>query len=319
MFRIFTRNAHYKRFAQGSLTAPLLTQWRNIAFSRTGATVGAAGIGFYLYNLDEAPFTHRRRFLWVPYWLEKKVGDYSYRQIMAQYSAALVPPQDPIYFRVLNIMNKLLATAFDNLDHDERHLRHLKSLDWDIHVVGGSSQPPNAFVLPDGKIFIFASMLPICQNDDGLATVLAHELAHQLAHHSLEQMLTQPLYIALSTLLYTLTGVSWFNDLLVSGLLRMPASREMESEADRIGCELMARLCFRPAESVHFWTRMQNFEKRQRLRPLGLLLGILSTHPPTDKRIHDIQSWMPHLNTLRESAGCYAASFDQFKRNFFHR
>ena len=122
--------------------------------------------------------------------------------------------------------------------------------------------PPNAFILPNGKIFIFSSILPICENDDGLATVLAHELSHQLAQHSSEQLLKQPIYLVLSTILYSITGISWFNDLLINGVLTMPASREMESEADHIGCELLAKACFHPEQAINFWQRMSQAEKR---------------------------------------------------------
>ena len=76
--------------------------------------------------------------------------------------------------------------------------------------------------------------------------MLSHELSHQLAQHSSEQLLKQPIYMVLSIILYTITGVSWFNDLLINGVLTMPASREMESEADHIGCELLARACLIP-------------------------------------------------------------------------
>ncbi|PVH20918.1 hypothetical protein CXQ85_004431 [Candidozyma haemuli] len=187
-------------------------------------------VGFYLYNLNEAPFTHRYRFLWVPYWMEKKIGDYSYSQIISQFRGQLLPSSDPQYRKIREIMNKLLATAIDNTP-DPKQAAHLKSLDWSISIIqvqDPRKEPPNAFILPNGKIFIFSSIFPICKNEDGLATVLAHELSHQLAHHSSEQLSKQPIYIALSTALYAATGISWFNDLLIAGLLQMPSSREMD-------------------------------------------------------------------------------------------
>ena len=85
----------------------------------------------------------------------------------------------------------------------------------EINIIQNDSLPPNAFILPNGKIFIFSSIMSICQNEDGLATVLSHELSHQ---HSSEQLLKQPVYMVLSTILYTITGVSWFNDLLINGV-----------------------------------------------------------------------------------------------------
>jgi Zn-dependent protease with chaperone function len=51
-----------------------------------------------------------------------------------------------------------------------------------------------------GKTFVFTGLLPVCANDDGLASVLGHEVAHQgkardqllltgtVARHSAERM-----------------------------------------------------------------------------------------------------------------------------------
>jgi len=38
----------------------------------------------------------------------------------------------------------------------------------------------NAFVLPGGKVFVFSGILPICANEDGLASVLGHGASNRL-------------------------------------------------------------------------------------------------------------------------------------------
>lgn len=316
------RFASYKRFSGNSQPINIY----RLLYNRNSIYVGMGLVGFYIYNLDEAPFTHRRRFLWIPYWMEKKIGDYSYSQILYQYQNQVVPARDPIYGKISTIMNRLLTVALTNDDQShlveqllESQRKHLKNLDWTIHVVKVDAQTaPNAFILPNGKIFIFSSILPICRDDDGLATVLSHELSHQLAHHSSEQLSLQPFYILLSTALYTMTGISWFNDLLIEGLLRMPTSREMESEADRIGCELLARLCFNVELAVDFWLRMQKFEESMGGQARGgMLQEFLSTHPATTKRIKDIRSWLPELENVREASGCHQWRSFNTARNFF--
>ena len=314
--RIPTRTyATYRKF-QGS-TAQLV-DLGSVVKNRYFAYFSAACVAFYVYNLDEAPFTHRYRFLWVPFWLERKIGDYSYSQIMRQYQHQLAPRQDPAYAQITRVMNKLLESAISNTS-DPAQAAHLKSLNWDINIIRAPEQPPNAFILPNGKIFIFSLILPICQNEDGLATVLAHELSHQLAHHSLEQMGKQPIYVMLSTLLYAATGISGFNDLLIAGFLQMPASREMELEADRIGCELMARLCYNVHEAVKFWARMEAFEGKAAQRG-AVFTEFLSTHPNTHKRVADISLWMPELESIREASDCYHwGMFQEVNRNFFGR
>ena len=46
----------------------------------------------------------------------------------------------------------------------------------------------NAFCLPGGKVAVYTGILPYCQNEAGLATVLGHEIAHAIARHGGERM-----------------------------------------------------------------------------------------------------------------------------------
>lgn len=317
--------ATYNRFDNAS--KPL--DFSSLLKSRYTPYIVLGAGGFYFYNLDHAPFTGRRRLIWVPYWLETMVGNMSYKQFYSAYRNQLVPPQDPLYNRVLNIMNKLLASAVKYSDN-EKQINHLKSLNWKIHIINSNSthDPPNAFILPNGKIFVFSSILPIAGNDDGLATVLSHELSHQLARHSAEQLLKSPLNLALSAVLYSITGSPNFNSFISSTLINLPASREMETEADHIGCVLMARLCYDIREPVNFWIRMRQAEERLKGRYKGVLgdylEGFLSTHPTSQKRVQDITGWIPDLQALKESSGCYEHQFGMFNdlhhnSNFFRK
>lgn len=316
--------ASYRRFNNSQSSTNIYEHYLLLLTSRKALYIGGGLLGFYLFNLHEAPFTHRLRFIWIPFWIETKIGDYSYRQIMSQYGSMILPHLNPLYGRISSIMNKLLATAIAN-NEDQTQKRHLKELHWEINIIQNDSLPPNAFILPNGKIFIFSSILPICENDDGLATVLSHELSHQLAQHSSEQLSSQPFYMFLSAVLYSMTGVSWFNDLLINGLFTMPASREMETEADHIGCEILAKSCFNPDQSVKFWERMgreeQNLTRKMGGSATNSILGQwFSTHPATTKRIHDIEEWLPKLREMRESSGCYDyGKFHDFSANYFKR
>lgn len=291
--------------------------------SRNAVYFGVGVAGFCVYNLENAPVTNRLRIVWIPFWLETKIGDYSYYQIYNQYRQQILPSNDRQYQSVTKVMNKLLSTVLSSPQIPENQKQHLSKLDWKINIiqVDPNEVPPNAFILPNGKIFIFSSILPICENEDGLATVLSHELSHQLARHTAENLSKQPLYIGLLLVLYTITGVSWFNDVLLNGMLKMPASREMEIEADHIGCNLMARLCFKLSEAVKFWKRMFVWENKMSARG-GYLQEVFSTHPGTERRIHNIEEWMPELRNIQESSGCHEHQFEGFmsqSRNFFQK
>lgn len=241
-------------------------------------------------NLEPAPVSGRRRFIWISEGLEKKIGDYTYKQVLAENRGKLLPSNHPVSQKVTNIFKKILAVS----PIDESHL------DWKVHIVNDPRAPPNAFVLPGGKVFVFSSILGICGNDDGIATVLSHEFAHQLARHTGENLSKTPIYGILGLIMYSLTGADLFNSLLINAVFKMPASREMESEADYIGLMLMSEACFDPREASKLWERMSNWEKRSGVSQPEFL----STHPGTERRISNMQQWLPEAEEKRERSHC---------------
>lgn len=67
----------------------------------------------------------------------------------------------------------------------------------------------------------------------------------------------------------------------------LPFSRKHETEADRIGLELMAIAGFNPEEAPKLWERMQA-ASGGKTQP-----EILSTHPSNQRRINDLTLWIP--------------------------
>src|SRR5438128_3545333 len=129
----------------------------------------------------------------------------------------------------------------------------LPNAQWEFVVF--ESQEANAFCLPGGKVGVYTGILPITEDEAGLATVLGHEIGHAVAHHGAERI---------SEELLLQTGGS----LLVAGLAKsdpraqaavvtayglsaqlgreLPHSRQQESEADHLGLIYMARAGYNP-------------------------------------------------------------------------
>ena len=138
----------------------------------------------------------------------------------------------------------------------------------------------NAFVLPGGKIFVFTGILPITQNDDGLAAVLGHELAHQFARHSAERMSRMAILFLARFLLSFVTDTSLlFNQVILQLGVLNPHSRTCESEADYIGLLFMAKACYDPEQAIEFWKRMKRKDH-------GAIPEFLSTHPSSGKTLY---------------------------------
>ncbi|CAF0786773.1 unnamed protein product [Rotaria sordida] len=165
---------------------------------------------------------------------------------------------------------------------------------WEVSVV--QSHEKNAFCLPGGKIVVYTGIIPIAQNEAGLATVLGHEMAHATSRHSAERLfrseITQTLLGGVQGSLAQLDPGQKQAVMAALGAgakygSALPFSREQESEADHIGLLYMARAGYDPKEAVAFWQRMDEQIGK------GSPPEFLSDHPSHGKRIEQLRKWMP--------------------------
>lgn len=267
--------------------------------------------GFYLINLEEVPISHRVRFSFIPHFLIRKIGDISYNSVIQQFGNNIKPANSRDTLKVRKIFNELLQTGLE-FERGNEKVQKLRDLDWEVFVIADppssfmgpkEGYPPNAFIVPNGKVFVFESLIKLCNNgdEDMLATVLAHELSHQLCGHSGESLSKSPLYFLMGITVYAATGLD-FGRLLIDFALKLPASRNMELEADYAGLLIMSQSCYNPNKSWMLWERMNQFEKKQMGQQQSL--EFLSTHPSSEKREKKFKEWLPKAQELYEHNDC---------------
>jgi predicted Zn-dependent protease len=171
----------------------------------------------------------------------------------------------------------------------------IQSYKWEFNLVEDPNV--NAWCMPGGKVVVYTGLLPVAQNEAGLAVVMGHEIAHAIARHGSERM-SQGLLVdlggmALSEALAKQPAKTKELFMKSYGLgtevgVLLPYSRLQENEADRMGLIFMAMAGFNPNEAVSFWERMVAANKGQP-RPLE----ILSTHPADSTRINNIKQLIP--------------------------
>ena len=129
------------------------------------------------------------------------------------------------------------------------------------------------------------------KNDDQLAAVIGHETGHVIARHAAERASQQ---IASSAIISAAAGatsgnvskaVANYGGLGAELGILLPYSRQQESEADRIGVDLMVRAGYRASEAINLW---QNMMAQNSAKPPEFL----STHPSDKTRIKDLQDYI---------------------------
>jgi len=145
------------------------------------------------------------------------------------------------------------------------------------------------------KIVFYTGILPVALNEKGITAIMGHEVAHALADHGGQRMSLSLAQQGLSLVALKasqnqpeakrkaiLTAYSIGSTL--GGIL--PFSRKHESEADKIGLELMAISGYDVAEAPLLWERMKS-ASNGKTPP-----EILSIHPSNERRIENLKKWV---------------------------
>ena len=176
------------------------------------------------------------------------------------------------------------------------------------------SDEVNAFVLANGKVYVFTGMLKAINNDNELAGVLGHEIAHAIMNHSAEMMSLSGFFNVFSLAVLTLIWTVVPSDMLAFGfslaqnavedlLLNLPYSRKLENEADEVGLLLAARACYDVRYVPRFWHRMhlQDIAGGEATHPV---FNWFSTHPTNASRVQQIDLLLPEALELRTYFEC---------------
>ncbi len=153
----------------------------------------------------------------------------------------------------------------------------------------------NAFAFPNGVIYIHSGILARMDNEAQLAALLAHEMVHCTHRHSLralQSIKNRSIYSALDqqTQTRTETAREIARLLDVNGSIASISgyTRELETEADRVGLDLAVKANYDPREVLKLLKFLQQeieIEKIQEPYFFG-------THPNVQQRIENVNNWL---------------------------
>jgi len=200
-------------------------------------------------------------------------------------------PDSDARVRMVRTVGRKLADAATQYLQDHRASERVAGFTWDFNVVNDNTV--NAWCMPGGKVVVYTGILPITQDETGLAVVMGHEIAHAIAWHGNERMsqaiALQGAGMTLEVLTAQKPGVTrdiFLQSVGVGSQLGMLAySRKHETEADKMGLVFMALAGYDPREAPKFWQRMS--QGGGQAPP-----ELLSTHPSDETRMRDLEAYM---------------------------
>lgn len=136
----------------------------------------------------------------------------------------------------------------------------------------------NAFALPSGIIVVHSGLIQKADNANELAAVLAHEVQHVEQRHSLKNMISSAGWaVVLAVVLGDVSGVT---AVLAHQVGTSYFSRDLESEADKLGYATLVKANIKPDGMVSFFQKLaaETGEAQQGL-------AWVSSHPQTLERI----------------------------------
>jgi predicted Zn-dependent protease len=182
--------------------------------------------------------------------------------------------------------------------------QYLSDYRWEYKLV--DNKEVNAWCMPGGKIVVYSGILPVTQDEAGLATVMGHEVSHALANHGAQRMSAAQLQqIGGAALGAATSGKSESTQQIFAqayGLgsevgVMLPFSRSNETEADKIGLTLMAIAGYNPDDAISFWTRMS-----AKSGAAGTP-EFMSTHPSDASRIANLKALIPEAKATALKVG----------------
>jgi predicted Zn-dependent protease len=236
-------------------------------------------VSLTIYSCSRVTLTGRRRLALIP---ESTMQGLS----LTQYKSFLgtnPPVTNTADAKMLAKVGSRLSKAVGEYMSTKGLTKQLAGYNWEFNLV--NSKDVNAWCMPGGKVVVYTGLLPITQNEAGLAAVIGHEVSHALARHGSERM-TQSMLAQ---------GIGLTGDVLTSGNSKVNAtfnqaygvggglgilafSRSHENEADKMGMIFMAMAGYDPKEAIEVWKRMA---QKSGPKPPELL----STHPSDATRI----------------------------------
>ena len=206
-----------------------------------------------------------------------KLGQRAAQQVREE--EKILPDTDPRTIELRRIGRELVAL----IPAEERKS---KPFSYTFDII--DSDEINAFALPGGPIFLYTGLLDRLESEDQVAGILGHELTHVRNQHwasayadNRKRQIGLVLVLIFLNANETIFDIAGVTDTL---LFTLPYSRKHETEADRVGYDLVVEAQYSPQGMADVFQILKDEGGSSRTAEW------LSSHPDADRRIGQIEN-----------------------------
>lgn len=254
-------------------------------------------MGLLIYSCAKVPMSGRSQLALVSNEELLPLAYEQYDQVLKEGKLVTNTPDGQMVVKV----GRRIAEAVEKYMREQGYEKQLEGFAWEFNLI--EDELVNAWCMPGGKVAFYTGIIPICQDETGIAVVMGHEVAHAIANHGRERMSNG---LLLNGLLGgaqaamgqnpSLTQNIFLQAFGVGGQLGMlKFSRRHELEADQLGLNFMALAGYDPREAPGFWDRMSEGGN-------GSPPEFLSTHPGPRRRKEQLEKQMPKAMDYYEAS-----------------
>jgi len=243
--------------------------------------------GLVVYSCAKVPLTGRNQLAMVENEEIMPLVEEQYAQALKENKVVTNTADGQRVVRV----GKRISAAVEAFLIQEGYQELVETFEWEFNLL--ESDQVNAWCMPGGLVAFYTGIMPVTQNETGIAVVMGHEVAHAVASHARERMSNGLIANMGLSVLSTAMGQnpSMTQQIFLqsvgmgSQLGMLSFSRKHELEADELGLIFMAMAGYDPREAPTFWERMSSAGGEAPPE-------FLSTHPGPDRRIERLNANM---------------------------
>ncbi len=207
---------------------------------------------------------------------------------------------DPLIVNYINEMGQKIVSA-------------LPPQPFEYHFYVVKNHEYNAFATPAGHVFVNSGLLEAMENEEELAGILSHEIAHVVCRH-ISQKIDRAQKIGIATLAGVAAGIllgvggsaTAANAITMGSAaagqsLELSYSREDEFQADQIGLVCLTKAGYTGEGLI---SMLKKLWSRRWFGP-DQIPTYLTTHPATEERMANIDTWLEQNKKIKAHSNDY--------------